>query len=136
MRSVSSASSSRRKWVLILSVLFLAFVVGGYTALFASIHAGVTDTSRLAMTQYPGNRVEALCALVDCESCSLSDRNHAVWALGQLRDRRALPILEKYFTGQECNHSLYLCQYELRKAVKTTKSRSRLWLGYRDVALR
>jgi hypothetical protein len=88
------------------------------------------------MTQYPGDRVEALCALVACGSCSLTDRNHAVWALGQLRDRRALPILEKYYTGQECNHSLDLCQYEIRKAVKAIKSRSLLWLGYRDLALR
>lgn len=130
----SSVSSSRRKRALILSLL-LAFVVGGYTALFASIHAGVADTARLAMTQYPGDRVEALCALVACESCSLSDRNHAVWALGQLRDRRALPILERYYTGQECNHSLDLCQHEIRKAVKAIKSRSLLWLGYRDLAL-
>jgi hypothetical protein len=88
------------------------------------------------MEQYPGDRVEALSALVACEGCSLSDRNRAVWALGQLRDRRALPILKKYYTGQECNHSLGLCQYEMRKAVKAIESRSLLWLGYRDLAFR
>jgi hypothetical protein len=103
---------------------------------FASIRDSVTGAALSAMAQYPGDRVEALSALVACEGCSLSDRNRAVWALGQLRDRRALPILKKYYTGQGCNHSLGLCQYEMRKAVKAIESRSLLWLGYRDLAFR
>lgn len=132
----TSVSSSRRKWVLKLSAIFLALALGGYTAVFASIRGGVTGMARSAMAQYPGDRVEALSALVACEGCVLSDRNRAVWALGQLRDRRALPILKKFDTGQECNHSLSLCQYEVRKAVKTIESRSLVWLGYRDLAFR
>jgi len=45
-------------------------------------------------------------------------RNHAIWALGQLGDKRALPSLEKLYTGEPCDHSKYVCQYELKKAIK------------------
>ena len=34
---------------------------------------------------------------------------------------RALPILEKYHTGKECDHDQYLCQGELEKAIKLCK---------------
>jgi hypothetical protein len=126
----------RRKWVFVAVAAFLLLVVGGYTAVFASIHSGVTNMARSAMAQYPGDRVEALCALVDCTSCGLSERNHAVWALGQLRDSRALPVLQKYYTGRQCDHSADLCQYEIRKAIKAVTAKNPLWLGYRDLAVR
>lgn len=127
-------SSSRRKWFPILVAIFLALALGGYAAVFASIRSGVTDAARSAMARYPGDRVEVLSALVSCETCSLSDRNRAVWTLGQLRDHRALPVLEKHSTGHPCNHAVTLCQHETRKAINAIRSRSFPWLGYRDLA--
>lgn len=88
------------------------------------------------MAKYPGDRVQALCTLVKCESCSLAERNRAVWALGQLRDERAMPILLKYYTRQKCNHALDLCQYELKKAVEAIQRKPPVWLGYRELAVR
>jgi hypothetical protein len=131
-----NASASRKKRVLGISAVFLLFVLGAYTAVFASIHAGVTDAVRSARRQNPGDRVRALSARVDCEACGLAERNRAVWALGQLRDPRALPVLKKYDTNRECNHSSDLCQYEIRKSIKAVESKYPLWLGYRDFALR
>lgn len=118
------------------SAVLVMFVMAGYAAAFALIHAGVTDAARSAMTKYPGDRVQALRTLVDCQTCSLTERNRAVWALGQLRDARALPILMRYYTGQKCNHASDLCQYELQKAVKAIKRTDPVWLGYRDLAIR
>jgi hypothetical protein len=114
----------------------LLFVVTGYAAVFASIHADVTDAARSAMNKYSGDRVQALCAMVDCETCGLAERNRAVWAVGQLRDARALPILMKYYTRQTCNHRSDLCQYELQKAVEAIQRTPPLWLGYRDLSMR
>lgn len=88
------------------------------------------------MKKYPGNRVQALGSLVDCQHCGLAERNRAVWALGQLRDREALPILMKYYTRQKCNHESDLCQYELQKAVDAIQRRPTVWLGYRELAAR
>jgi hypothetical protein len=131
-----SSAATIRKWVLRISTVFLLFVIAGYAAVFASIHVGVTGVARSAMTRYAGDRVQALCTLIDCQTCSLAERNHAVWALGQLRDARALPILMKYYTGQKCNHASDLCQYELQKAVKAIQRIDPVWLGYRELAIR
>jgi hypothetical protein len=79
---------------------------------------GVRISSQTAQTYFPGKRVEALMAMVECESCSLPERNNAVWALGQLGDPRALPILEKYYTGKPCNHLRYICQEKLRTSLR------------------
>ena len=131
-----NAPATLRNRILGVAACFLLFVIAGYAALFASIYAGVTGVARSAITKYPGDRVQALCTLVDCQICSLADRDHAVWALGQLRDARALPILMKYYTGRKCNHASDLCQHELRKAVEAIQRTPPVWLGYRDLAIR
>lgn len=134
MRLKASSTLSNR--VLGVSAVFLLFVIAGYSAVFASIHAGVRDAARSAVTKYSGDRVQSLCTLVDCQICSLAERNRAVWALGQLRDARALPILMKYYTRQKCNHASDLCQHELQKAVEAIQRTYPVWLGYRDLAIR
>ncbi len=84
----------------------------------------VDAISRTAMARYGGDRVEALIAQVDCDTCSLAERNRAVWALGQLADKRALPILKKYYTGQPCDHSRLICQREVTKAIRWCEGNS------------
>jgi hypothetical protein len=85
---------------------------------------GLKDISQTAMNKFSGDRVEALIALVDCNACMMEDRNHAVWALGQFRDKRALPILRKYYNGGPCSHTYMICQYELEKAIRWTEGNS------------
>ncbi len=108
-------------WLLVI-VLGVAFVAS--IPLYIMIGSGVNKTSQSAMAQFPGDRVEALMALVDCEGCSLHDRNHAVWALGQLKDKRALPVLHKYYSGKPCDHEREICQHEITKAVRWTEGKS------------
>lgn len=64
--------------------------------------------------------VTALTARLSDESQSYSDRNDAIWALGQLGDERALPVLQQHFTGQIPQQEPWnetLSQYELQKAI-------------------
>ena len=82
------------------------------------IGTGVRSFSQTAQAQFPGKRVEALMAMVNCESCSLRDRNDAVWALGQLDDSRALPVLEKYYAGAKGYQPNNLSQDRLRIALR------------------
>lgn len=111
-----------------ISAWILGIVGGILVALYLGaslmIGLGVNRTSRSAMAQFDGDRIEALIELVDCENCILEDRNHAVWALGQLKDKRALPILYKYRTGKPCDHSRQICQYEISKAIRWTEGHS------------
>jgi hypothetical protein len=101
------------KLVLALVVLFLLALAG----IQAFIELRTMDFSRTAMRHFPGDRTEALIKLVACEKCSIEDRNHAVWTLGQLREKRALPVLASYKTHRRCDHTREICQYELDKAM-------------------
>ncbi len=83
------------------------------------IDHGVKTECDLAKKEFgEGECVEALLVKVQNEQIPLTDRNKVVWALGQLGDNRALPILNSLYTGEKCDHEKFLCQYELRKAIK------------------
>ena len=86
-----------------LMVLVLAGIV-------VSIRSGLQRFSDDAVIRFPGNRAEALIGVVDCGSCILGDRNHAVWALGQMSEARAITVLRKHFDGRPCTHATRLCQ--------------------------
>jgi hypothetical protein len=97
------------------SIALLFFVV-----MVSWIGYEVKQQCRQARTAYGGDCVAALANLLEDESRSFRDRNEAVWALGRLGDQRALPALERYYTGrilsrESLDHTL--SQYELRKAV-------------------
>ena len=111
----------RRNWgkyiiraLAILAIVLFAVVAGAELL----IGSGVRNFSKTARAHFPGKRVEALMAMVECKSCSLQDRNRAIWALGQLDDPRALPVLEKHYTGAKCAHLRNLCQDTLQTALR------------------
>ena len=98
-----------------IGLVVIATLLLGTTWLIAS---GVQGASKAALAEQPGDRVSALIAYIDSPTHTLRERNRAIWALGQLGDARALPVLEKHFTDGPCDHSRALCQYELRKAIR------------------
>jgi hypothetical protein len=102
-----------------LCVCFVMFN-GGLLCVRWSIQSSLNEACAAALQAYPesGDAVAALMIIVQSDSHSLEERNNAVWALGQARDRRALPVLRTYYTGGECDHSRKLCQHELDKAIK------------------
>ena len=85
------------------------------------IGAGAKSIYEEALEIYPGNGVSALMKYVDSEEQNLQKRNRAVWALGQLGNPMALPVLLKHCTGRPCDHKKFLCQHELKKAIKQCK---------------
>jgi hypothetical protein len=86
-------------------------------ALEGVIRLDARATDNRAAARFGGDRITGLTVLVDCSQCSLRERGMAVWALGELRDRRALPVLKAHYTGGKCDHATDLCQYELGKAI-------------------
>ncbi|MFC1734713.1 hypothetical protein ACFL1X_01255 [Candidatus Hydrogenedentota bacterium] len=111
-----------------LVVLAITFVlsVWGIGALRWWMQSSVDELAATAQESHPdqGDDVAALIAYVESDSHDISDKNRAVWALGQLRDGRALPVLQQFFTGEECNHAQGLCQDELKKAIKLCEGKT------------
>jgi hypothetical protein len=116
----------RRHWGRHIIRVFAALVIVLFAMVAVAellIGSGVRCFSQTAQAHFPGRRVDALMAMVECESCSLKDRNHAVWALGQLDDSRARPVLEKYYSGAKCDHRRCLCQDTLQIALRHLRHR-------------
>ena len=107
----------------VIALVLIAALLLGTTWL---IKSGVHAASEAALLEQPGDRVPALMAYIESPAHTLSERNRAVWALGQLGDARALPVLEKHFTDRPCEHDRALCQYELRKAIRLCRGASNL----------
>lgn len=108
----------RGTWLAVIlgGLLFVAF--DGYLFISWWIGAEVKRQAASARTHYHGDSVEALMALAGDEGRALSDRNLAIWALGQLADARALPLLRGLQTGEPCDHARRVCEGELAKAIK------------------
>lgn len=110
-----------KKFLLYGVLIGFVLVVFTYGLACWSIGAGVKSISKEALEIYPGNVVSALMDYVDSKEHSLQKRNRAVWALGRLGDPMALPLLNKYYTGSSCDHTRFICQHELKKAIKLCK---------------
>lgn len=88
------------------------------------IGQGVKDVCERAQEKYKDDCVESLIKFVNDDGNSFKSRNSAIWALGQLGDGRALPVLEKYYTGNIPKREPLdktISQYELKKAIKLAK---------------
>ena len=117
-----ASNRSRRRaglavWWAALAVFFIALLYGSFVGLVWWIRSDAKEFAVRTTEDYPGDHVETLLALAQSEGRSFADRDQAVWALGILGDDRALPVLTKFYTGRECDHSTFLCQKELRKAI-------------------
>ena len=117
----SAMPLTRTKSLLIGGLLIgVSLAGGGYGYLHWTIQSSLDEHSTIAQQAHPhpGDDLAALIAYLESDSHSPREKNQAVWALGQLRDSRALPALERYYTGQPCNHDEFICQRELAKAIE------------------
>ena len=80
----------------------------------------VKNQCQMAQYKYKGDCVEVLIAVLKDEKNTYHQRNDAIWSLGQLGDKRALPVLKSFYTGKIPAREPYnkmISQYELRKAI-------------------
>ena len=117
MSQLSQIGRFLHRWWPVLVTGAVMLVVIGVVGLVALIESSARSDALAARREFRGDGVEALVQLVQSDRHPLQERNRAVWALGRLRDRRCLPVLEQYYTGGECDHARRLCQRELRKAI-------------------
>ena len=121
---MSLKSTSRLRRILLkgtLIVLLACVVV--IISLSLWVELGVKKVCGAATQKYPGDKVEALMVSVETKEYGYRaniyrTKNHALWALGQLGDKRALPFLKKLITGKPCDHETNLCQGEIQEAIR------------------
>jgi len=80
----------------------------------------VKDICSDAKAEYKGDCVGSLITMLEDETQSFRERNSAIWALGQLGDSRALPVLDRFYTGEIPEREALsggISQYELKKAI-------------------
>ncbi len=113
--------SRRRRMIVGIGIAAVAGCVFAFVLLSLTIGYHVRATATRAIAEYPGDRVTALMAYASSDDHSLRNRNRAIWALGQLGDARALPLLKSLraeHEDQPCDHDHYLCHHELDKATR------------------
>ncbi len=108
----------QRKILFITLALFGALILS-FVVTSISIGKDVKQKCLQAQKQYNITTCsEALIVHLEDSKNSLKERSQTVWALGQLGDKKALPVLKKHYDASECDHQNKLCRYELKKAIK------------------
>jgi len=95
----------------------LALVLAGFLVASFTIGRQVQGAVDFAQACHAGDPVTALMAVAGSDQHELRERNRSIWALGQLGDVEALPLLESLVDERECRHEERLCQRELAKAI-------------------
>lgn len=102
------------------AVLFILFVITLHW-----ISSDVRAICKKTQQKYEGDRVEALIAYLEKEPLTFKEKNNVIWALGEIGDKRAIPTLQKLYTGKPCpkpcDSSKYICQYGIKKAIRGCK---------------
>ena len=123
-------SSTKKRWntkkILAFGIPIALVVVGIILfLLFWSFYLSVKDISKIAQAEFGGDYVEALLKYAESDQHTFKERNHALWAIEQFGDERALPVLQKMYTGKPCERPCrtdkYICQYGLKKAIRFSK---------------
>lgn len=112
-----------RYWWPVSALAVVLLLYSGFAGVVWWIQADAYRFADRAKQEFAGDDVEALLSFVQSEQHTLAERNQAVHALGRFGDRRALAVLEKFYTGRDCQHSRFLCQHELRKAIDRCSSK-------------
>lgn len=117
----------KRKLFIVSSIL-LGLIILGFLAIYIWIDIDVKKNINIAQEKYSGNAEDALIAyLLDTTNTPNHRTSLAIWTLGQIRSKKAIPILEDLYKndpeGKTCRgkHDSVLCQYEIYKAMNAAK---------------
>jgi hypothetical protein len=116
------AASTTRKKLLTGAIVICVVLAVLFAATMYQIFSSVRGVCRSATARYPGDNVEALIALIESDDASFREKNQAIWALGQIGDDRALPVLRKLDSEEPqpkpYNADAYIVQYSVEKAIR------------------
>lgn len=110
----------KRKIKLIISLFFIIFIIVLLVVTY-KVESQVQETCKMAVSVYPGDNIQALINVIKNENTCTRDKSKALWALGQLGDKKALPYLIENFNGIE---ETDICIYEAQFAIEKIKNES------------
>lgn len=117
-------SKLKRMIIYLISIGFSVLIVL-YGIITTIIFLDVKEICTKAANEFEGDAVEVNIKLLQSDIHSYIEKNDAVWALGQIGDHRALPLLEKLYTGvpceKPCRKDDKICQYQLETAIKSCR---------------
>lgn len=112
---------STKRTPLLLAVVCLLI---GACSLLVALHligSDVRATCREATDEFGGDCVAGLVSYVQSGHHSFQERNQAIWALGEIGDPRALPVLRELLDGDligtPCDVTAGICRYSVEKAI-------------------
>ena len=116
-------------WIIAIGFVFFVFTV---VFTFSVIYKDVKAISVKAKEEYKQDCVHSLIALFNSSSHSDKEENLAIYALGQIADKEALPFLQdlekKYSCPGKTKYQDSRC-YEIKKAIKwCTKGNITNWM--------
>ncbi len=118
--------TSLRKFILSVILIGLAVLIILFAVSLRMIYTGVESICEIASNKFETDNVEALISLIESDEFSFKQKNKAIWALGQIGDRRALPLLRKLDTDEIQEKPLdsdkYIVQYSVEKAIRQINS--------------
>ena len=106
----------------IITLLLIAFFVFAFS--MHSIYKSVKQACIEAVEVFKGDCVDSLIQITQSDNFDYVQKNHAIWALGQLADERALTVLQELNESaveNECKLNEAICKYEVEKAIKWCK---------------
>lgn len=122
------------RWPARIALILLAVCTLLFLTICGWLRYTVLTVCQQAQATYEGDCVTSLSKVVSDENQSIRTRNDAIWALGQLADKRALPVLNTYYTGiipEKEPLDTTLSQYELKKAITwCTQGNGTSWIYY------
>jgi hypothetical protein len=107
----------KKHWIKI-TLVSITLPILAFGALCFIIGSSVKGAVSNAQSSYSGDPVTALIQVATSENTGISERNRAIWALGQLGSSRAMPALQSLYTGEPCDHKKLICQHEVEKAIQ------------------
>ena len=118
-----------KRIVIILISSLLGLLILGYIAIYILIDIDVKKNIKTAKARYAGKAEDALISyLLDTTNTTQNRTRIAIYTLGQIQSKKAIPILENLYRndpeGKTCyrKHGSVLCQHEIYKALNACKS--------------
>jgi hypothetical protein len=125
-----------KRVLFIIGISLTVIVLSLFLTLRIWIGHSIREHISIAKQQYSGIAEDALISyLQDTDHTPQQRTDVAIWTLGQIRSKKALPILKGLYKddpmGETCksHHNTVLCQYEIHKAIVSIEHG---WLGAKE----
>jgi len=109
-----------KKYIFYVFIIAFFFIILSIVFSFHAIYTGVKNVSVEAKQEFGEDCVHSLILYIQSDDHNEKDKIHAVWALGQLADKNALPFLENLQQEYACESDQAKSQicYEIFKAIR------------------